>query len=89
MPALLTHYYSKVLRKVYNVNINTELVCRAIADMTTIAAVLRGKTGIKKILLSSIEKSFGKLPMFSSMILPIEVKDSLDLEFRYFDCIYK
>ena len=70
--------YSKVLSEVYNVNISPELVHQAIADMTGISAVLRDKTGIKKLLLSSIERALGRLPMFSSMILPLEVKDGLD-----------
>ncbi len=70
--------YSKVLRKVYNVDINPEPVCRAIADMTGIAAVLRDKTGIKKKLLSGIERRLGRQPMFSSMILPLEINDGLD-----------
>jgi len=70
--------YSKVLSKVYAANVNTELVCRAIADMAGITAALRDITGIKKKLLSKLEKSLGKLPMFSSMIMPLEVKDGLD-----------
>jgi hypothetical protein len=70
--------YSKVLKEVYSVDMNPKSVCMAIADMTGITAALRDKTGIKKLLLSSIEKALGKLPMLSSMILPLEVKDSLD-----------
>ena len=70
--------YSEVLGKIYNVDINPKLVCRAISDITSIAAVLRDKTGMKKVLLSSVEKALGRLPMFSSMILPLEVKDGLD-----------
>jgi hypothetical protein len=70
--------YSLVLKKVYEKSIDPELVCRAIADMAGIAALLRDKTGIKKMLLSKIEKTLGRLPMFSSMILPLEVRDSPD-----------
>ena len=76
--AAIGDMYSKVLRKVYGVDISTELVCRAVDDIAGIAAVLRDKTGIKKKLLSTLEKSLGKSPMFSSMILPLEVKDGLD-----------
>lgn len=75
---LIGDMYSEVLGKVYNADINPKLVCRAIADMTRIAAVLRDKTGAKKVLISNIEEGLGRLPMFSSMILPLEVKDSLD-----------
>jgi len=70
--------YSYVLDKVYAVDISAELVCRTIADIVGIAAALRDITGIKKKLLSRLEKNLGKLPMFSSMIMPLEIKDGLD-----------
>ena len=76
--AAIGEMYSKVLGKVYAAGISTELVCRAIDDIAGIAAALRDKTGIKKKLLSRLEKSLGKQPMFSSMIMPLEVKDGLD-----------
>lgn len=75
---IIGEMYSRVLRKVYNVDINPDLISRAIADMTGITAVLRDKTGIKKMLLSTIEKSLGRQPLFSSMIRPLEINDSLD-----------
>lgn len=70
--------YSKILKKVYSVDLSAELVCRAVADIAEIAAVLRDKTSMKKMLLSRLEKSLGKQPMFSSMILPLEINDDLD-----------
>lgn len=76
--AAIGEMYSKVLSKVYEADISAELVCRAIGDIAGITAALRDKTGIKKRLLSGIEKNLEKLPMFSSMILPLEVKDGLD-----------
>lgn len=76
--AVIGEMYSKVLGKVYAADISAELVCRAITDMAEITAVLRDITGIKKKLLSRLEKSLGKQPMFSSMIMPLEVKDGLD-----------
>ncbi|KUO77630.1 MAG: hypothetical protein APF77_19955 [Clostridia bacterium BRH_c25] len=76
--AVIGKMYSVILKKVYDEKIDTKLVCQAIADISGIAAVLRDKTGIKKILLSKIEKSLGRPPMFSSMILPLEINDGLD-----------
>lgn len=70
--------YSKTLGKVYSVDISAGLVSKAVADIAGIAAALRDKTGIKKKLLSGLEKSLGMQPMFSSMILPLEIKDGLD-----------
>ncbi len=76
--AVIGKMYSAILKKVFAIDISAGLVCTAIADIAGIAAVLKDKTGIKKNLLSRVEKSLGKLPMFSSMILPLEIKDGLD-----------
>ncbi|MGE5631628.1 MAG: zinc dependent phospholipase C family protein [Caulobacteraceae bacterium] len=70
--------YETVLKKVYDIDINSEEVSRAISDMTGITAALHDKSGIKKKLLSYIEKSIGKLPLMSSMILPGEIDDGID-----------
>lgn len=76
--SVISEMYSKVLMKVYKIDMESELVYQSIADMTRVAAVLRDTTGIKKRLISIIEKSLGKPPLFSNMIMPLEVKDGLD-----------
>ena len=76
--AEIGNMYSEVLGKVYGVSVSNRTICDAIADIANISALLRDKTGIKKLFLTGIEKKLGKLPMFSSMILPIEITDGLD-----------
>lgn len=76
--AVIGEMYSTILKKVYKENIDPALICRAIADISAISAVLRDRTGIKKALLSVVEKSLGRQPMFSSMILPSRINDGRD-----------
>jgi len=75
---VISEMYSKVLMKVYGIDVAREYVYRAITDMIKTTAALRDVTGIKKKLLSGIEKALGKPPLFSSMIMPLKVKDELD-----------
>jgi hypothetical protein len=75
---IISGMYSKVLMKVYGIDVDSEYVYQAINDTVRIAAALRDVTGIKKRLLSSIEKVLRKPPLFSSMIMPLKVKDDLD-----------
>ncbi len=76
--ATIGEMYSRVLGSVFGMDINSESVCRAIADMADITAVLRDTTGIKKKLMSGIEKFLGKPPMYSSMIMPLYIRDGID-----------
>lgn len=70
--------YETVLKKVYDIEMNPEIIVSAIADMTGITAVLRDKSGLKKKLLFWLEKKQGRFPLMSSMILPQEIKDGCD-----------
>jgi hypothetical protein len=75
---VISDMYSKVLMHVHDIDVGNEYVYQAINDTVGIAAALRDVTGIKKRLLSNIEKVLGKPPLFSSMIMPLKVKDDLD-----------
>ena len=67
-----------VIRTVYNTKLPKAEVCQAIHDMPLITAALRDRYGIKKKLLSRLERSQGKYPLMSSMILPQEINDGRD-----------
>jgi hypothetical protein len=75
---VISEMYSKVLMHVHDIDVGNEYVCQAINDTVGIAAALRDVIGIKKSLLLSIEKVLGRPPLFSSMIMPLKVKDDLD-----------
>ncbi len=76
--ASIGELYSNILERVYSENIDIATVCQAISDISAVSSALRDRTGIKKLLLKNIEKLMGKLPMFSSMILPLKIIDGRD-----------
>jgi hypothetical protein len=76
--AAIGEMHSFMLEKLYSENISTAAVCQAITDIAAVSAALRDRTGIKKLLLEKVEKLMGKCPMYSSMILPLAIKDRRD-----------
>ncbi|HYE82912.1 MAG TPA: zinc dependent phospholipase C family protein [Clostridia bacterium] len=76
--AVIGGMYSEVLDIVYSADISSRQVCQAISDMSAINAALQDKTGLKRRLIGALESFLGKPPMFSSMILPLEIEDGLD-----------
>ncbi|ATW25720.1 zinc dependent phospholipase C family protein [Candidatus Formimonas warabiya] len=60
------------------ISVTTAQVVQAIQDMICVQAVLADRWGLKKRLLSSLERILGKYPLMSSMIYPAVIADGLD-----------
>lgn len=75
---IIGRMYSNVLDRVYVEKISVEAVAQSIRDISSITAALHDRTGIKKSLLSGVEKLLGMQPMFSSMVHPTSLTEELD-----------
>jgi len=61
-----------------NQKITALQVARGIKDMVSVQNILQDRMGIKKSILSYLEKSLGNYPMMASMIYPTNIQDGLD-----------
>lgn len=70
--------YESVIASVFNFNIPSKLISKAIKDMNTVEKILRDPYGIKKKLVAAIDHLIYGFPLFSSLIFPLRLKDGLD-----------
>ncbi|MGE5677188.1 MAG: zinc dependent phospholipase C family protein [Pseudomonadota bacterium] len=75
---IIGRMYSSIFERIYGEKISVEAVKQSIKDMASITEVLHDRSGIKKFLLSGVEKLLGMQPMLSSMVHPIRLTEELD-----------
>ncbi|MEL7564419.1 MAG: zinc dependent phospholipase C family protein [Dehalobacterium sp.] len=61
-----------------NQKITADQVAEGIKDMVSVQNILRDRLGIKKALLSCLERTLGNYPLMASMIYPTKIRDKLD-----------
>ncbi len=74
----ISEMYKSAVKSVYNSDISTKKIIRAVKEMQLVEKLLKDPRGLKKKLVGFIDNVFYGFPLFSSLIFPLELKDGLD-----------
>jgi hypothetical protein len=75
---IISEMYENVIQSVFNVHVPKKKIIKAIKEMLFVEKAFKDPYGIKKKALASLDNLIYGVPLYSSIIFPLEVTDGLD-----------